>query len=86
MPFYYKRALRATGLVFGGKVIMIPTPPQWIKIVQTKSLYPDKKLPMQIDIEATGAEWGKTLSAKLEVRLDESEASIKIELSTPKKR
>jgi curved DNA-binding protein CbpA len=66
--------------------IMISTPPQWIKIIQTKSLYPDKKLPMQIDIEAIGTDWGKTLSSKIEVRLDESEASVKIELSTRKKR
>jgi curved DNA-binding protein CbpA len=66
--------------------IMISTPPEWIKIIQTKSLYPDKKLPMQVDIEAIGTDWGRTLSSRIEVRLDESEASVKIELSTRKKR
>jgi curved DNA-binding protein CbpA len=65
--------------------IMISTPPQWIKIIQTKSLYPDKKLPMQIDIEAIGTDWGKTLSSKIEVRLDESEASVTVGLCTKKK-
>jgi curved DNA-binding protein CbpA len=66
--------------------IMISTPPEWIRVIQTKSLYPDKKLPMQIDIEAIGTDWGKTLSSRIEVRLDDSEASVKIELSTQKKR
>lgn len=32
--------------------IMISTPPQWIKIIRTKSLYPDSKFPMKVDIEA----------------------------------
>jgi curved DNA-binding protein CbpA len=65
--------------------IMISTPPQWIKIIQTKPIYPDKKLPMQIDIEAIATDWGKTISSKIKVRLDESEASVKIELRTRKK-
>jgi len=65
--------------------ITISTPPQWIKIIQTKSIYPDRKLPMQIDIEAIATDWGKPISSKIKVRLDESEASVKIELRTRKK-
>jgi len=65
--------------------IMISTPPEWIKIIQTKSIYPDRKLPMQIDIEAIATDWGKTISSKIRVRLDKSEAFVKIELHTRKK-
>lgn len=65
--------------------IMISTPEQWIKVIQTKSIYPDNKLPMQVSIEAIGRDWGKTISSKIRVRLDESEASVTIKLRIPKR-
>lgn len=65
--------------------IMISTPEQWIKIIRTKSIYPDNKLPMQVDIEAIGRDWGKTISSKIRVRLDETEASVTIKLRIPKR-
>jgi len=65
--------------------IMISTPGQWIKIIRTKSIYPDNKLPMQVDIEAIGRDWGKTISSKIRVRLDETEASVTIKLRIPKR-
>lgn len=65
--------------------IMLSTPEQWIKIIRTKSIYPDNKLPMQVDIEAIGRDWGKTISSKIRVRLNETEASVTIKLRTQKK-
>ncbi len=65
--------------------IMIAAPPQWIKIIRTKSLYPNRKLPMQVDIEATAIHWGKTINSKIKVRLDETEKAIKIKLRIQKK-
>jgi len=65
--------------------IMLSTPAQWIKIIRTKSIYPDNKLPMQVDIEAIGRDWGKTISSKIRVRLDETEASVTIKLRIPKR-
>ena len=65
--------------------IMISTPPQWIKIMRTKSLYADSKLPMQVDIEAIGIQWGKTISSQIKVRLDGIEAAVEIKLRTQKK-
>lgn len=65
--------------------IMISTPEQWIKIIRTKSIYPDNKLPMQVNIEAIGRDWGKTISSKIRVRLDETEASVTIKLRIPKR-
>ena len=66
-------------------LIMISTPPQWVKIIRTKSLYPNSKLPMQVDIEAIAIDWGKTISSKLKVRLDEIESYVEIKLRTQKK-
>lgn len=65
--------------------IMISTPPRWVKIIRTKSLYPNSKLPMQVDIEAIAIDWGKTISSKIKVRLDETEAVVEIKLRTQKK-
>jgi len=65
--------------------IMISTPEQWIKIIRTESIYPDNKLPMQVNIEAIGRDWGKTISSKIRIRLDETEASVTIKLRIPKR-
>jgi len=65
--------------------ILISTPPEWIKIVRTKSIYQDSKLPMQVDIEAMAIHWSKTIISKVKVRLDESETTIDIKLRTQKK-
>jgi curved DNA-binding protein CbpA len=66
--------------------VLISNPEKWIKITGTESLYPGKKLPMRVDIEATAPDRGKTVGSEIRVRLDETEASVKIELSTRKKR
>ena len=65
--------------------IIISTPEQWIKNIRTKSICPDNKLPMQVNIEAIGRDWGKTISSKIRVRLDETEASVTIKLRIPKR-
>jgi len=64
--------------------LLISTPPEWIKILQTKSVYQNSKLPMQVDIEAMAIHWGHTISSKVKVRLDDAEASIDIKLRTQK--
>jgi len=66
--------------------ILISNPEKWLKIIRTKSLYPDKKLPMQVDIEAIAPDRGKTIRSEIRVRLDQIETSVKIELYTRKKR
>jgi curved DNA-binding protein CbpA len=66
--------------------VLISTPEKWIKIVRTKSLYPDRKLPMRIDIEAIAPDMGMTISSKIRVRLDEEEAYVTISLATKKRR
>ncbi len=65
--------------------IMISTPPEWIKILRTKSLSQGNKLPLQVDIEAMVIHWGKTTRCKVKVRLDETEATINIKIRTQKR-
>jgi curved DNA-binding protein CbpA len=65
--------------------LMISTLPHWIKILRTKSLYPNSKLPMQVDIEVIAIHWGKTVGSEIKVRLDETEAAVKIKVRTQKK-
>jgi len=66
--------------------VLISNPEKWIKVIRTESLYPGKKLPMRVDIEAIPPERGKTVGSEIRVRVDEAEASVRIELSTRKKR
>jgi curved DNA-binding protein CbpA len=66
--------------------VLISNPEKWIKIKRTESLYPGKKLPMRVDIEAIAPDRGKTVGSEIRVRVDEAEASVRIEVSTRVKR
>jgi len=66
--------------------VLISNPEKWIKIVRTESLYPGKKLPMRVDIEVIAPDRGKTVDSEIRVRLDETEASVRIQVSTRTKR
>lgn len=66
--------------------VLISNPEKWIKVIRTESLYLGKKLPMRVDIEAIAPDRGKTIGSEIRVRVDEAEASVRIELSTRKKR
>lgn len=65
--------------------VLISEPPEWIRVVKTKSLQNYAKLPMRVDIEAMAIDWGKIYSSQIVVRLDEGEARVKVELRTKKK-
>jgi curved DNA-binding protein CbpA len=62
--------------------VLISNPEKWIRIIRTESLYPGKKLPMRVDIEAIAPDRGKTIGSEIRVRVDEAEASVLIRLST----
>jgi curved DNA-binding protein CbpA len=66
--------------------VLISNPEKWIKIIRTESLYPGKKLPMRVDIEAIAPDRGKTVGSDIRVKLDETEASVLIRVSTRSKR
>ncbi len=65
--------------------VLIGKFPEWVRLVETKPLQSRDKLPMRVQIEAMGIQWGTVYSAQLVVRLDENEARVKVELRTQKK-
>lgn len=62
------------------KKVMISKTPEWLRVVETKSLQRNKKLPMQVQIEAIGIQWNTTYSSQILVRLDGSEAKVTVRL------
>ncbi len=64
--------------------VLIGKTPEWIKIVETVPLQRDGKLPMRVEIEAIGIKWGEVCSSEISVRLDETEAKVKVELNVSK--
>ncbi len=66
------------------KVLLSKTP-EWLIVVKTLPLQGDSKLPMQVQIEAIGIQWGTVYSSQIVVRLDENKARVKVELRTQKK-
>ena len=67
------------------KKVLIQTPPEWLKVVRTVPLQDGSKLPMRVDVEVAGIQWGKVYSSEIIVRLDDKEAKIKIKLRMQKK-
>jgi len=65
--------------------VLIKKTPEWLRVVRTVPLQGDSKLPMQVQIEAIGIQWGAVYSSEVVVRLDENEARVKVELRTQKK-
>jgi hypothetical protein len=65
--------------------VLISKTPEWLRVVKTLPLQGDTKLPMQVQIEAMGIQWGTVYSSEILVRLDENEARVKVELRTQKK-
>ena len=54
----------------------------WIRVVSWASLTSSDTLPLEVQIEAEGGEWGKAYSGAVTVGLDNEETQVKIELQT----
>lgn len=67
------------------KKVLTSAPAEWLKIVKTVPLQDGMRLPMRVDIEAVGIQWGKTYSSEIIVRLDDEESKVKVKLRTQKK-
>jgi cyclophilin family peptidyl-prolyl cis-trans isomerase len=65
--------------------ISISEPPPWIKINRKTPVSANDKLPLSIEIEASGDKWGKTYSDKIVIKLDDIETQVKVKLSTRRK-
>jgi curved DNA-binding protein CbpA len=62
--------------------IRLSKPNSWIKIPRLNSLSATGKLPLEISLELTGDEWGKSYSDNIIVKLDNEETHVRIEFNT----
>ena len=65
--------------------VLIGKTPEWVRILKTVPLQSSSKLPMRVEIEAVGIQWGKVYSTPIVVRLDDVESIVKVELHMCKK-
>lgn len=64
--------------------IWFSNPDSWVRVVSWASVDPhqDDELPLRVNIEAEGKDWGKSYSEYIRVRLNEEETQVRIELQT----
>ena len=62
--------------------IQVSSPDSWVKLTGYESLADNDELPLRVDIEAEGQEWGKTYVETITVWLDDQQTQIKVELRT----
>lgn len=60
----------------------VSNPDSWVKVVGRESLYASQDLPMRIEIEAEGYDWSRGYTEHIVVRLDEEEATVRVDLET----
>ena len=62
--------------------IRISNPDSWVTIAGYKSLTEEDELPLRVNVEAQGDQWGKSYRDSITVSLDNSEIQVAVELST----
>ena len=62
--------------------INISNPNSWVKVIRWSSLSDSDELPLQVEIEATGEDFGKNYTEQIKVNLDDEETNVRIELQT----
>jgi len=89
--FYFKdvkpREIKVASFVVknvGGSYerLFISNPDSWVRLIHYSSLTDSDELPLQVDVEAEGEDWGKSYSEYIRVKLDEEETQVKVELQT----
>ena len=66
----------------GYRSIWFSDPDSWVKVTGYASLEPDDELPLQVEITASGHDWGKHYIESIAVRLDGVEAAVRVQLHT----
>ena len=64
--------------------VLISTTPEWMKVVRTVPMQAGSKLPMKVDIQAVGIQWGKVYSSEVIVKLDDKKTRVRVKLHTRK--
>ena len=62
--------------------IWITNPDSWVKVLSWTSVTSDDELPLTVNIEAEGKDWGQIYAEYIRVKLDEEEIAVKVELET----
>ena len=62
--------------------VYIRTPPRWIKIVSNIQMTTIAKLPLKVDIEVQGQDWGTHYVHQIIIKVDDIITSVRIELQT----
>lgn len=62
--------------------IWFSNPDSWVKVVHWASLTDSDELPLEVEIEVEGEDWGKSYLEYIRVKLDEEETQVRIELQT----
>jgi hypothetical protein len=57
-------------------------PGSWVRVTDYASLSDNDELPLRVEVEAEGREWGKSYYEAITVRLDNVETTVQIELRT----
>lgn len=60
----------------------ISNPDSWVSLVSWSSVTSQDELPLRVNIEAEGKDWGKSYSEYIGVKLDDEEADVRVELET----
>ena len=64
------------------KIRIISNPDSWLAIVGYKSMTEEGRLPLRVEIEARGAEWGRSYNERLTISLDGFETHVEVTLHT----
>ncbi|MBM3142683.1 MAG: DUF5050 domain-containing protein [Chloroflexi bacterium] len=62
--------------------VWVSNPGSWVRVVGSQSMAPSEKLPLRVQIEMKGIDWGKTYSELIKVKLDDEETQVTVQLQT----
>lgn len=65
--------------------IWFSNPDSWVRVVDYVSLSNKDELPLRVEIEIEGSDYGKSYSEYITVKLDEEEIQVRVELQTKPK-
>lgn len=65
--------------------IWISNPDSWLRVTAIDSLTDSDELPLAVDIEAVGSDWGKSYTEVITVKLDEEHVEVRVDLDTGRK-
>ena len=62
--------------------IRVSNPESWVTVTGYRSLTGEDELPLRVDLEAAGREWGRSYDETITVGLDDQETQVRVRLRT----